>query len=313
MDCLLTVIVPNLNGARFLLETTASLRRQTMKDFVCLILDGGSADNSEEIIASLNDPRFIWVSKPELGLADRQNFAIEQCTTTYLARHDADDLSAPDRFEKQVAFLESHPEYVGVFTYYTKFGSKRSYSNADKQKSPQGSFRDYDPEKDGCHLISSMMLRSSVAKELGGFRQEYYPADDLDWEYRLAEYGPVAILEESLMKYRFSETSTSMEAQIEMLRKERWTIDSRVRRLKKLPEISYADFCKNEMADPRQAARLLRKAKTRKFIREAGCCYLNGQDIRAVACMACAFALNPKKPVERIARMVRNKIACIWR
>ena len=102
------------NGEHYLRETIESILNQTYKDFKFLILDNASTDSSREIIRSYNDPRIELVALPEnIGQVAALNKGLDMIDTPLLARMDADDISLPRRFERQVAFMEAHPE-VGV-------------------------------------------------------------------------------------------------------------------------------------------------------------------------------------------------------
>jgi glycosyltransferase involved in cell wall biosynthesis len=95
-----------------------SVMKQTMEDFEFIICDDGSADNTYEILADLTskDSRVKLIRSSENeGLASALNHCIAASTAEFIARQDADDISSPDRFEKQLAFLKGRPEisFVG--------------------------------------------------------------------------------------------------------------------------------------------------------------------------------------------------------
>lgn len=110
----LTVLMTVYNGESYLRETIESILNQTYKDFKFLILDNASTDSSREIIGSYHDPRIELVALPEnIGQVAALNKGLDMIGTPLLARMDADDISLPHRFERQVAFMETHPQ-VGV-------------------------------------------------------------------------------------------------------------------------------------------------------------------------------------------------------
>ncbi len=110
----LTVLMTVYNGEAYLRETIDSILNQTYKDFKFLILDNASTDGSREIIRSYHDPRIELVALPEnIGQVAALNKGLDMIDTLYAARMDADDISLPRRFERQIAFMETHPE-VGV-------------------------------------------------------------------------------------------------------------------------------------------------------------------------------------------------------
>ena len=109
---IISVIMPVYNGSKeFLSQAIESILNQTLKNFEFLIIDDGSTDPQiNETILSYNDKRIKYLYKENSGVADSLNFGIKQAKGEYIARMDADDISLPERFEKQIAFLQSHPE-----------------------------------------------------------------------------------------------------------------------------------------------------------------------------------------------------------
>lgn len=112
-----SVVMPVYNGARFLQESIESILNQTFKDFEFLIINDGSTDQSEEIIrknAQIDD-RINLITNPEnLGITEATNVGIAHARGEYIALMDQDDISMPERLEKQVVFLDTHPEICAV-------------------------------------------------------------------------------------------------------------------------------------------------------------------------------------------------------
>lgn len=107
----ITVLMPNYNNSLFLREAIDSVLNQTLCDFIFLIIDDGSSDNSIEIIKSYSDKRIVLLEKnTNSGIVDTLNIGLEAITTKYAIRMDGDDISAPDRFEILYNFMEANPE-----------------------------------------------------------------------------------------------------------------------------------------------------------------------------------------------------------
>ncbi len=99
------------NEADTLEAALRSMLNQTYDRWELIIVDDGSSDATADIIASFDDPRIVRISDGRnRGLPTRLNQAVEIAKGKYFARMDADDLSFPDRLEKQVAYLDAHPE-----------------------------------------------------------------------------------------------------------------------------------------------------------------------------------------------------------
>jgi glycosyltransferase involved in cell wall biosynthesis len=202
---LLSVCMPVYNAEQYVRLATQSILDQTFRDFEFIIIDDGSTDTSHEILEEFaaKDTRIRLISRPNTGYTVALNEAVALAKAPFLARMDADDISMPDRFEKQISYLEAHPECVLV-------GSR--ILTIDPFGSPL-----YEPAHKLVHddierqLLSgvgwaivhpvSMMLRSAIL-ELGGYRVEMEPAEDLDLFLRLAERGKIANLPQILLHYR---------------------------------------------------------------------------------------------------------------
>jgi glycosyltransferase involved in cell wall biosynthesis len=110
---LISVIMPVYNAEKFLREAVGSILDQTLSDVELIAIDDGSSDSSPEILESFRkkDPRLIIHRNPSnQGMPASLNTGLALARGKYIARMDADDISLPERFEKQVAFLETHPE-----------------------------------------------------------------------------------------------------------------------------------------------------------------------------------------------------------
>ena len=119
----ISVLMPVYNGAKHLREAIDSILTQTYDDFELIIIDDCSKDNTVEIVKSYTDKRIILLqNEVNLRTASSLNKAIGLAKGKYLARMDQDDISYPNRFEKQVAFLERNPDYGICGTQIRNFG-----------------------------------------------------------------------------------------------------------------------------------------------------------------------------------------------
>src|SRR5262245_17003824 len=121
MPTRLTIGLPFLNVRRTLTDTLRSVFAQTFRDWELLLVDDGSSDGSLELARGVRDDRVRVISDGQrLGLPARLNQIAALARGEYLARMDPDDLMHPARLERQVAFLDAHPEIdlvgTGAFT-----------------------------------------------------------------------------------------------------------------------------------------------------------------------------------------------------
>lgn len=107
----ISVVMPVYNGEDFLGEAIESILAQTYKDFEFIIVDDGSTDRSAAIISSFRDERIVLLKNEcNSGIMTSLNKGIAHARAPYIARMDADDISYPDRLEKQLQFIGQYPD-----------------------------------------------------------------------------------------------------------------------------------------------------------------------------------------------------------
>lgn len=105
---MISVVMPVYNAEKYLGEAIQSILNQTYTDFEFIIINDGSTDKSLEIIEKYKkqDERILLISRENRGLVASLNEGIEKAKGKYIARMDADDISLPERFKKQLALME---------------------------------------------------------------------------------------------------------------------------------------------------------------------------------------------------------------
>ncbi len=121
-----TVLIPVYNAGPYLKEALQSILDQSFTDYKLLIINDGSTDNSEEIINGFNDDR-IWYIKhnTNTGLINTLNEGLTLAPSEYIIRMDADDISLPGRFEKQVLFMDANPDIAISGTWFDEMGTNK--------------------------------------------------------------------------------------------------------------------------------------------------------------------------------------------
>src|SRR5687767_2668980 len=106
-----SIIMPTYNRAEFILETVESIRGQSYSNWELIIVDDGSEDNSEAIIAALKDEKIRFYKAGRTGLVGKiKNMGLEKATGELIAFMDSDDLWEKTKLEKQLAALDQYPE-----------------------------------------------------------------------------------------------------------------------------------------------------------------------------------------------------------
>ena len=112
-----SVILPAYNAEAYLKEAIDSILNQTFPDFQLIVINDCSTDGTEEIIRQYADPRLVPVkNEKNLGIAATLNRGLSLAQGDYIARMDADDISLPHRLERQVAYLDAHPDIAVLGT-----------------------------------------------------------------------------------------------------------------------------------------------------------------------------------------------------
>jgi glycosyltransferase involved in cell wall biosynthesis len=201
-DPKITVLMPVYNGERHLSEAIDSILVQTYRDYEFLIIDDGSNDQTLEIIKKFNDSRIRLIqNRSNIGIIKTLNKGIGESRGKYIARMDADDISLPERFRLQIEFLETEPQVAlvgGQFSYIDNDGKifaheKVPLNNDTLQKQLL---------KKCCFSHPTVMIKTSVLKEVGGYNIKAHYAEDYELWLRIAENYQVANLKESILLYR---------------------------------------------------------------------------------------------------------------
>lgn len=213
MKTRVTVIMGIFNCAATLAEALDSLLAQTYQDFKVVLCDDGSVDNTSEVAQQYVDnfpEKFILIkNEKNMGLNFTLNHCLEYADTEYVARMDGDDISLPERFEKEVEFLEAHPEYAIISTpmiYFDEGGVFR------RGKSPG-----YSPSKNDfrhgspfCH--APCMIRHEAYKSVKGYSVEHklLGVEDYHLWFKMYALGYKGyILSEPLYKMRDDRNAAS--------------------------------------------------------------------------------------------------------
>ncbi len=195
------------NAETYLAEAIESILSQTFTDFELLIINDGSTDNSKKIINSFSDNRIRLVdNETNIKLIATLNKGIDLARGKYIARMDADDISVPTRLEKQVTFMESHPEVGVCGSWFETFGNeKKTVKYPEKDEDILMMLLHQTPF---CH--PTIIFRKEVfEKNSIRFLPEFLHAEEYDVWVRLAGNTRFANIPEVLLFYRQHEASVS--------------------------------------------------------------------------------------------------------
>jgi glycosyltransferase EpsE len=210
---LISIVMPVRNASLFLMEAVESIRNQTYNNWELIAVDDCSFDDSYEILRrfSKRDKRIkLFRNKKCLGVSATANFALKRAKGNFIARMDADDVSFPDRLEKQLIYLQKNKKVVviggqcdlidgrgikmgeKVFPIRTKDIKKMIFSSIPLQQPTL---------MVNCHLLPS---------DFQWYDSKQKVAEEVDLLFRFFQYGQVHNLKDKVLFYRIHGENTSL-------------------------------------------------------------------------------------------------------
>lgn len=209
----ISVVMSVYNGEKYLDEAIESILNQTYKDFEFIIINDGSTDKSLEIIKKYEnqDERVVLISRENRGLITSLNEGIEKAKGKYIARMDADDISLPQRFEKQVEFMKKNLDVGVCGSWVEVFGENRKdtlwkMQSIDEELKPRLLFS-------VTFAHPSVMMRKELLEKYGlKYKEQYKHAEDYKFWLDFSKHTKFANIPKKLFRYRYLETSVSRTA-----------------------------------------------------------------------------------------------------
>lgn len=198
----LTVLMAVRNGGPFLRTAIDSILQQTYNDFIFLIVDDASTDDTRDIVRSYHDPRIQLICLDQnVGQTAALSIGLRKTTTPWIARMDADDYSAPTRLEEQMKALEADPSLRCVGTFAWTFRDDPAVvdgviTTPIKDVDIKGTLV-------GSPIIHGSLLVSRDAMlDAGGYNDHYRYTNDIDLYDRLLPKNPAANIPKQLLGVR---------------------------------------------------------------------------------------------------------------
>lgn len=283
---LVSVVLAAYNAEQYIQQAVDSILQQTYPDFELIVIDDASTDTTPEILSTCADPRIkILRNEKNLGPYGAANRGISMARGEILARHDADDVSMPERFAHQVAAFQANPNLVLVGSSYLIID--REGKTLDLTLLPDTNEKLQKRLEHGNIFIQgATMFRRTAFEKVGGYR-EYFPvSQDYDLFLRLAEVGEINNLPDALYKFRFHGESISRKKKELQLACRRLAWELAVRRRQGLPE---GDIPEDVVAAyPPEPSRLFHEARGTAYLY-----YASGQVDKAVESLERALFYLP--------------------
>lgn len=261
MDKKVSVLMGIYNCADTLEEAIASIQKQAYQNWELILCDDGSKDGTYTVARKLadKDARIVLIKNAtNLGLNKTLNHCLRVASGDYIARMDGDDLCDATRFEKQVTFLNDHPEFSIVSTPMIYFDETGPWGRSYAIKQP--SCEDVVTGSPICH--APVMLRKECMDAVNGYSEDKRTlrVEDVDLWIRLYTAGYRCYnLEEPLYWMRNDQAAYAR-------RKYRYRINSTYVRLKGCKQLKLGIICYLKAFNPMIIG--LVPGKIRRFLKK---------------------------------------------
>lgn len=209
---MVSVLMPNHNGGRFLCKSIDSVLNQSFTDFELIVVEDGSTDDSPAILEGYTDPRIRVISLPQNEhICYALNIGLQQARGIYIARIDSDDCWMPDKLEKQISYMVSHPECGACFT-WVEVVDEEEQSLTQEESPFVDLFRRENRSREqwvhdfflhgSCLCHPTAVFPRAVALEMQGYRTSLVQLQDYALWIQIAKKYPLHILQEPLTRYR---------------------------------------------------------------------------------------------------------------
>ncbi len=208
-DPVVSVVMTTFNGEKYIADAINSVLAQTFPEFELLVIDDSSTDDTVGVVRSFEDPRVRLIENEQnLGISRSRNIGIDQARGRYIASHDHDDISYPNRLKIEVDLLEREPQVVMVGSRSDRIPS--SGNTWPPLPLPTRAALPWFLFTSSPFAHSTTCFRKSTLDKQGiRFNHSFPYAEDYEIYCRLSEVGELVLLPDVLGAFRKHETNTS--------------------------------------------------------------------------------------------------------
>lgn len=215
-----SVVLPVYNAEKYIAQAVQSILEQTFGNFEFLIVDDGSTDGSLKILRRFadQDSRIRLISRPNTGYVIALNEMLELATGEFVARMDADDIALPERFAKQIEHLRSNRTLIALGTRAMLVDPQDNDLCVMEMPLDHDAIDQQNLRGVGfaiCH--PALMFRREVLSRIGGYKPEFWPAENVEFFLRLAEAGQIANIEYVGLRYRLHHESVGHTSRLKQI------------------------------------------------------------------------------------------------
>ena len=206
-----TVIIPTYNRADIIEKSIRSVLDQTYEDFTLIIVDDCSKDNTEGVVRNIGDERIIFHRLPEnIGATGARNEGVKLAQTEFVAFHDSDDMWLPDKLEKQIKYMDEHPDAGMVYGRMRVISPEKTYEFPNEAVAGDLEGKIY-PWLLRRNSIGTpvMFIRKKCFEEAGGFDTSLRCLEDWEFAIRFSKQFEIGYIDDVLMDSFLSEGGVS--------------------------------------------------------------------------------------------------------
>jgi glycosyltransferase involved in cell wall biosynthesis len=244
----ISIIVPCFNGGLFLEDSIKSIIKQTFNNFKLYLINNGSTDNSLKIMRFFErkDNRIIVINHRKKTSKGRSiNKILRKIPEKYVCLMDADDIMLKSKLLLQIKYLQKNPDIkvLSSLSSYISDGKKSAGMSVNLLNNHNSCFDLIKNEKNVGLASPGVIIDRQVINSIGGFRDKFWPCDDIDLWNRVSEAGyKVYAIPKILLKYRLHKDSVITSTFLRSKMMSRWVKECLILRLKKKREVSYKKF-----------------------------------------------------------------------
>jgi glycosyltransferase involved in cell wall biosynthesis len=206
-----SVVIPTYNAGKWVLEAIESVRAQSYSDFEIIVVDDGSQDDTEPLLADLdNAGKIRYIKQANLGVSAARNRGVSEAAGELIAFLDADDLFHKEKLSKQIELIDVQPQLGFVHANFEKFddaGNDLGLRNMDQFRG--NVYPQILQEWSAIIALPTLLLPKSVFEQVGGFDEDISWGEDIDLYIRIARKFEIDLIPETLCRVRVRPDSAS--------------------------------------------------------------------------------------------------------
>jgi len=308
-----SIVMPVYNVESLLAETLESILAQTHKNFVLIAVDDGSTDGSYKILEqyAAKDSRIEVLRQENQGNMAARNRGLKHAKTEWVFQMDSDDVMFPNRIERQLDFIRRHPDIRACSSLARYIDEKgRVFGTTPNSIPSVEAFNSYLRRGEPVEVLNpGAVVHRETVISIGGYRNIFIQAGDIDLWNRLAEKGHLILVQnEVLMKYRIHNGSITTSNFLRGQKHVEWVCACMRARKNNEVEPDWDTFLEEwESAPLWTRTNRWRKIYSKALYRHSGRAILNGRKLRGFCGVALATVLRPTYTLPRMINQVFSR------